>query len=250
MSLITDERPPEGTDPHLSEYLSRMFRDARLSDDQSAQIPKMTMLPDNLSVGKIYYFENAISGTDIDAAGYWGYTSEGWERLNGSQYVYNETLTVAAQTITISNLDGAADGGYEIEVLPYNNSGSACQYSMYINGDTTASNYRSLWVDFGSSHSTTNQGLISDGYICYSTSNRETTYAHIDLNLIYNTNDTKYDIRGIVKENRRSGTNLTSAFTNWFCNDANAANVTSITFSASVASGFGIGSIIRIKRKL
>lgn len=76
MSLLTDERVPEGTEPKLAEYLNRMFRDARLSDLQSDQFLIRTQIPDKISVGKLYYFM-PIAGTVIDQEGWYHYSSHG-----------------------------------------------------------------------------------------------------------------------------------------------------------------------------
>ncbi len=59
---ITDEQPPYETDAGLAEYLTRQFRLAAVEDTVSNQIPVLTQIPAKLSVGRLYYFNNAISG--------------------------------------------------------------------------------------------------------------------------------------------------------------------------------------------
>jgi len=81
-SRITGERPPIQTDTKLAEYLNRMFRDARISDDAADELIVRSTYPENPKNGKLYYFSAAISGTDIDAPGYWGYIDSTWCKLN------------------------------------------------------------------------------------------------------------------------------------------------------------------------
>lgn len=165
--------------------------------------------------------------------------------------VYETTITTDAQTIDVSGLDGNAHGGYHIEVFPYNAAGSGCAYYMYVNEDYTATDYRSIYQEFTPGASpTTSTGYFNDGNICYATANVETVYATIDISQVYNTNDTRYDIRANILNNaRKGGTNLVGAQRAWLYDDANAANLTSIRFHAEKADGFGVGSVIRVWRK-
>jgi len=84
MSLIPDEKVPEGVDSVLAEYLKRMFRFAQLSDDISAQLTGITAVPDKPIIGKEYFFSEAVEGTEIIVLGYWGYLGEiiGWVQLS------------------------------------------------------------------------------------------------------------------------------------------------------------------------
>ena len=58
----------------LENLLSRMER----SINNSNQIPRMDALPARISIGKVYYFNQAIAATAITGEGYWGYKSTGW----------------------------------------------------------------------------------------------------------------------------------------------------------------------------
>ena len=78
---LTDEQPPIGTEGKLAEYLSRMFKDAKIADSQSDQLRVRYILPDKPQIGKIYYFGAAIGTTAITAEGYWGYKSTGWVQI-------------------------------------------------------------------------------------------------------------------------------------------------------------------------
>lgn len=79
---ITDEQPPEDTEPRLKEYLTRMFRDARYEDTTKNQVDRYTNLPEQVSIGKTYFFLNAIAAHPvITAEGFYGYKSTGWVLL-------------------------------------------------------------------------------------------------------------------------------------------------------------------------
>ncbi len=76
---IPDERPPEGTQYELSEYLYRLFTAARYEDDESNRIRRYTLLPNRPEIAKLYYFDNAIAGDpDITAEGLYLYKSTGY----------------------------------------------------------------------------------------------------------------------------------------------------------------------------
>lgn len=77
---IKDEQPPVSTNIDLSEYLTRMFDDARIEDSRARQYPVLTVIPSKLSIGKTYYFD-AVILPDITQIGFWGYTSVGWVLL-------------------------------------------------------------------------------------------------------------------------------------------------------------------------
>lgn len=81
MSLIPDEKVPDGVESKLSEYLQRMFHFAKLSDDTATQLVRLTAVPNKPITGKLYYFSSAVATTPITAEGYWGYKSTGWVQL-------------------------------------------------------------------------------------------------------------------------------------------------------------------------
>ncbi len=62
---ITNEQPPQSTDDDLREYLARQLLAAKREDENSSQVPVLTRLPGKLSVGKLYYFSNAIAGDPV-----------------------------------------------------------------------------------------------------------------------------------------------------------------------------------------
>lgn len=79
MTIIT-QNPPDGLDPDLKEYLTRMFFQITIESEKNTTLPQRGIKPDRPVVGKLYYFSRAID-TDITSEGYWGYTSSGWVKL-------------------------------------------------------------------------------------------------------------------------------------------------------------------------
>jgi len=76
---ITEEQPPESTAYELSEYLLRMFRQAKSEDSNSSLMPIYQNLPAKPEKGKIYYFDRIIN-PEITSIGYWGFTTL-WVKL-------------------------------------------------------------------------------------------------------------------------------------------------------------------------
>jgi hypothetical protein len=61
---------------------------------------------------------------------------------NNSRLVKEIVLSTAGTTMTFDGLDGLADGGYDLEVVAQNATGTAAAISIYFNGDTSVANYR------------------------------------------------------------------------------------------------------------
>lgn len=73
------EQPPVSTEEELREYLARNNIQIGYELTNNNQIPRFTDLPNKVSVGKIYYFKNAVPAHPvITAEGYYGYKSTGW----------------------------------------------------------------------------------------------------------------------------------------------------------------------------
>lgn len=81
MASFLQEIPPRETEEELAEYLSRMFNHVNIAVGQNAQLIKYSVLPIKPSVGKVYFFTQAIPTTSITQEGYWGYTSSGYVLL-------------------------------------------------------------------------------------------------------------------------------------------------------------------------
>jgi hypothetical protein len=91
MSLIPDEKVPDGVDPLLAEYLKRMFRFAQVSDDVSAQHTVLTIAPEKPITGKLYYFGEAVAGTNIYREGFYWYDStlQNWEYMGVGDFFFD-----------------------------------------------------------------------------------------------------------------------------------------------------------------
>ena len=81
MASFIIEQPPFGTEEALAEYLSRMMTLINIALGQNAQLIKYSVLPQKPSVGKLYFFTQAIPTTAITQEGFWGYTSAGYVLL-------------------------------------------------------------------------------------------------------------------------------------------------------------------------
>lgn len=82
MASISIEQPPEATDPDLKEYINRLVTLINVSLGQDAQLVKYTTMPTKMSVGKLYYFTQAIASTPVTGEGVYINTTTGLEKLN------------------------------------------------------------------------------------------------------------------------------------------------------------------------
>ena len=94
------EQPPANTDNQLKEYL---FRQLSVLENKSLQLGNLTILttlPTKPTVGKIYYFANAILPS-ITYEGAWVYTSYGWTSLSSmSSAPYGAFEDTVSHTVT------------------------------------------------------------------------------------------------------------------------------------------------------
>ena len=94
------EQPPVNADNQLKEYL---FRQLSILENKSLQLGNLTILtalPTKPTVGKIYYFANAILPS-ITYEGAWVYTSYGWTSLSSmSSAPYGAFEDTASHTVT------------------------------------------------------------------------------------------------------------------------------------------------------
>lgn len=67
--------------------------------------------------------------------------SDGTVLTTTKTLVWDYTVTAATTTVTISNLDGNAHGGYELEFIIENTTGSASDYRLYYENDMTNAHY-------------------------------------------------------------------------------------------------------------
>ena len=97
------EQPPVNTDTQLTEYLFRQLSALENKSLQLGNLTILTALPTKPTVGKIYYFANAILPT-IVAEGAYVYRSTGWSSITlGVPYgAFHDTTTQTAIGATVT----------------------------------------------------------------------------------------------------------------------------------------------------
>lgn len=147
--------------------------------------------------------------------------------------------TVAGSAVTsidFSGLDINAHGGsYEIEVR-WNNPTSTSSISLYINNDLVASNYSGERL-FTSTPTTVSSAATANPELAINDGGNAISTATIS-----NVNSFA---RWIVHGQR----GVNSIYVGSYSKTATVANITQLTFTASVALSIGIGSKIIIRRK-
>ena len=94
------EQPPANTDTQLTEYLFRQLSALENKSLQLGNLTILTALPTKPTVGKIYYFANAILPS-ITYEGAWVYTSYGWTSLSSmSSTPYGAFQDTVSHTVT------------------------------------------------------------------------------------------------------------------------------------------------------
>jgi hypothetical protein len=149
----------------------------------------------------------------------------------------------AATSITVSGLDLDTDESYFVELALQNVNGTLAEVRLFYNGDTTTSNYhygQSLVTGAG----VASTGSGTDAYVIPLNASGDcvaTTTLPIKRDLtgrarcVFQTNGTPggSDFAMAIRSHR------------W----ATVANVTSITFTSSVATAFAVGSYVRIWKR-
>ena len=74
------EQVPQNLPDNVREYFARHLGRLELALQNTDQLQRYTSLPAKPSIGKIYYFSNAVLPT-ITAEGAWLYKSTGWQQL-------------------------------------------------------------------------------------------------------------------------------------------------------------------------
>jgi hypothetical protein len=94
------EQPPVNTDNQLKEYLFRQLLTLENRSLQLGNLEILTALPNKPSIGKVYYFANAILPS-ITYEGAWVYTSYGWTSLSSmSSTPYGAFQDTVSHTVT------------------------------------------------------------------------------------------------------------------------------------------------------
>lgn len=150
------------------------------------------------------------------------------------------TTTALATSVQFTGLDIKAHKGYRIEIEYLNGTATAHLISMYVNGLTTATDY--YCQQLIAEGTTVAAGNVNDGGIA-GVGASERALAGVDLALL--PGDIAYADSSITRD---SGASLKRHWYSWI-RTAAVANITSLTFTAGVADGIGIGTTIKIYRK-
>lgn len=180
---------------------------------------------------------NLGAGTTGTSLAVTSLTVNGSSIISGALFAESVVSGAAVTTLTISDLDINTHKSYRIEIEVVNTSGSTSDYSLYVNGDTTATNYYRQNLD---SASTTNAGTRQNTALLLSLT------AGMSMILAGNLMSTNSYLRGTFLGTRYT-TGITVDTIGYY-KTATITNLTSVTLSASVASSIGIGSKIRIYR--
>lgn len=169
-------------------------------------------------------------GTNVIVAG---------DTSDTSLLVEHEVTGSAVTSIDFTGLDINTHKSYRVEADLLNATGSTTTISLFINNDTTSTNYyRQAGVFSGSSVSTSKSNTAVIGAILGS------ARCSIIGNILHQIGD--YAL-GYFSYNKTSGATL-ELNVNDVAHTAVTANITQLTFSASVASSIAVGSKIRIYR--
>jgi hypothetical protein len=171
---------------------------------------------------------------------------DSWEpiKINSNQIVGNNRLLVAetivssaATSISFTGLDAIAHGGYVLTGHIINTSASTASYSFFMNNDTIQANYQYQYL-VGSGASTAagsanNASLLSAG-------------AGVTANFTLNIDPSSMSKTSIYGSVAATGS-IVSAFLE---KTAVIANLTQLDIVGSVSNSIGIGSVIRLYRRL
>lgn len=150
-----------------------------------------------------------------------------------------EVTGSAVTTITATGLDLNADGGnWEIHFGVVSATDTDSAIRLYINNDTTYTNYISRYIFCGGTSITTD--AINDTNITYIYTNANISYAVSNIGIVnnhicYNTHDSRDNASKSALVNCYKSTTDT--------------NITQLDFTCATASGIGVGSKVKIFKK-
>lgn len=161
------------------------------------------------------------------------------------QLVSIQTLSASAQTITFSGLDTSNVTMYRLVLDSWNHAGNSALYSVYLNADTTATNYytqRLVWYTTTVATANTNDNtLCTTGF-----KPADTQPFQIDLELMrVNRISGGGFVHRIYSKFRPLSTTTLREAQNVASWDT-AAAVTSLSVTSDLADGFGAGTVARL----
>ena len=172
------------------------------------------------------------------------YTGTEWEELGGggsSSLLVAETVVSgsAVTSVTFSGLDGNAAGGYYLDMGCINALASAITLKLYINGDTTDTNYYRQYIYADSTSISANRSNLPK---IASVAASKTLVTHLNINCVNNV--AAWDI--VSSDSNGSAMNVNFMY---FERVPATSNITSITLQGSDSSCIAIGSTFRLYRR-
>ena len=152
-------------------------------------------------------------------------------------YVGSATISgSAATTLTMSGLDISTDGRYIIELSFKNATGSAATVSLTFNADTTATNY---YAQFQTGNGSSSTAARSNSAAVFSMSASECVASQIKI---------RRDLDSLPHTSFQTSRGGGSTIQTQLCEHAwnSSANITSLTFTSSVANSLAVGSNIKV----
>jgi len=159
--------------------------------------------------------------------------------LRGWKIVYDQTVSTATTTVSITGLDGDNDKVYYLFAYIVNGAASTCAYYLRCNNDS-GTNYGYQYI--AGSGSTASAGQVTGGTYAW--------FGYADQNDISVKHANIYAKSGnervilTVAADRVAGTTVTRAITVPSVWSDTSTNITSLVVTASAASGIGAGSHI------
>jgi len=179
-------------------------------------------------------------GTYFRCTSYTRASGEALIAAGGTELLAEHEVTGSSVTsVDFSGLDITAHNSYRIEIDAVNPQASAADYYLFINGDTTTTNYYSQLM---SANGTTFAGARTNFPACMIPLASGTATTTIFLSM---------DGSGYPRAISNCSSYSPSAIRGLFYSIAKTAtvtNITQITITASVASAIGVGSKLRIYR--
>lgn len=160
-------------------------------------------------------------------------------RLSGPVFDYTVSGG-AVSSINIPNLDINRDGRYEL-VLDYVNAGTTSGIELFVNGDTTSSNYYSQQI-YALGTGQANKAAWNIPYISYASANGICS-VKCDVFLCAG-----YFI-AMSDDTRDIGSSLYSQSFKVAKTNTTISNITSLTVASTVASMLGVGTRVRLYAK-
>lgn len=150
------------------------------------------------------------------------------------------TTTALATTIQFTGLDINAHKGYRLEICYVASAAATHPVSLYVNALTTATDYYSQYVQ-------ADAGTVASGRL-----NSAQIFAGITGSRILALVDINIVPAGYVFANSEEARNVGSALMNLNYKVSlvpTVTNITSLSITAGIADGIGIGTVVRIYRK-